>query len=137
MAGNVVAYGYQMAMSRMLTPAEYGVVTTLTAVSYVLAVLMRTFQAWVIKATNDTIDGVRPQPRAIFTAAARTLVPLGIGVFALVVLTAGWTGQFLQLDDLTPITMLGLFAFCSILLPLVSGLLLGLGKLRRLASWRF
>src|SRR4051812_6674660 len=77
MLGNLVAYLYQMLMARMMSPAEYGVLVTLTSISYVLTILMRTFQAWVIKAIAATQIAGTSQIRPIFTGAMRTLVPLG------------------------------------------------------------
>jgi len=129
MLSNAVAYAYQMVMSRMLSPADYGVLVTLTSISYVLAVLMRTVQAWVIKAVAATGDAGGRRARAAFRVAMRTLVPLGMAALALHWLASGWVADFLQMDAATPVVVLGLYTLSSLVVPVPRGLLLGLDRL--------
>lgn len=130
MAANVIAYGYQLGMSRLLLPGDYGIVITLTAIAYVLVVIVRTFQAWVIKAIADGGTGLA---RATSAAALRVLLPLGGAIFVALWAGSRWIADFLQLTDALPIVMLGLYVWSSVLLPIGNGLLLGLGRLRMAA----
>ena len=41
MLANVLAYAYQMLLSRALSPAKYGAMVTLTSIFYVLVVFRR------------------------------------------------------------------------------------------------
>jgi len=129
MLGNAVAYAYHMIMARMMTPADYGVLVTLTSVSYVLAVLMRTFQAWVIKAVTATQSTRAGHLRTVFVVAMRTLVPLGVIVLVGHWLVGGWVADFLHLDTTTPVILLGLYTFSTFLIPIPRGMLLGLNRL--------
>ncbi len=78
---NVFAYGYHMLLARIMSPADYGVLVTLTSISYVLAVLARTFQAWIIKAVCTCSDRSGGAVRAVFVLAMRTVIPLGAVMF--------------------------------------------------------
>lgn len=130
MIANVVGYGYQMLMARMLTPADYGSLVTLTSISYVLAVLMRTFQAWVIEAVASGRNRGTNNVRIIFLVTMRTLVPLGIVAFVLHWLVSGVGADFLNIDSPVPLILLGLYTFSSFLLPVPRGILMGLKQIR-------
>lgn len=130
MLGNAIAYLYHVIIARMLPPTEYGALVTLLSISYVLAVLMRTFQAWVIKAVTEADQARGRQLPAVFTAALRTFVPLGVAAFLAHWLTSGWVAQFLHLESATPLIVLGLFTFSSFMVPIPRGLLLGIKWLR-------
>ncbi|MBI3946624.1 MAG: hypothetical protein HY321_11940 [Armatimonadetes bacterium] len=125
---SAVAQGYLMLLSRALPPVEYGVLVTLTSLSYGLTVLMRTSQAWVIRAVADGEGAGRA--RGVFGAAMRTLVPPGIALLAAAWVTSGWVAGFLRMDATAPLFVLGLYAFAAFLEPVGIGLLLGLGRLR-------
>jgi len=129
MLGNAVAYAYHMLMARMMSPADYGILVTLTSISYVLTVLMRTFQAWAIKAVSATQDASAGQVRAVFIVAMRMLVPLGGAAFAGHWLASHWVADFLHLGTATPVIVLGLYTFSSFLVPVPRGILLGLNRL--------
>ncbi len=129
MLGNAVAYAYHMIMARMMTPADYGVLVTLTSISYVLAVLMRTFQAWVIKAVTVTQGTRAGHVRTVFIVAMRTLVPLGVIVLVGHWLVGQWVADFLHLGTTTPVILLGLYTFSTFLIPIPRGMLLGLNRL--------
>lgn len=129
MLGNAVAYAYHMLMARVMSPADYGILVTLTSISYVLAVLMRTFQAWVIKTVSATQDASADQVRAVFMVAMRTLVPLGGAAFVGHWLASRWVADFLHLGTAIPVIVLGLYTFSSFLVPVPRGVLLGLNRL--------
>jgi O-antigen/teichoic acid export membrane protein len=129
MLSNAVAQAYQMLLSRMLSPADYGSLVTLTAIMYVLIVLVRPFQAWVLKAVAEARKaGVGAQGTA-FRAALGTLLPLGIAAFAAHWLARGWIAGFLHLQSPALVVALGAYAFAAMLVPIATGTLMGLGRL--------
>jgi O-antigen/teichoic acid export membrane protein len=130
MLGNAIAYVYHMLMARMLLPADYGVLVTLLSISYVLAVLMRTFQAWVIKAVAVPGGSNASLIQAVFIGALRTLVPLGLLAFVAHWLVSGLVSDFLHLGSATPVIVLGLYTLSSFIVPISRGMLLGLDRLR-------
>lgn len=127
MVSNIIAYLYQMLMARMLSPAEYGVLVTLTSVSYVLLVVMRTFQAWVIKAVAS--DAEAGHARGVFLAALASFAPIGLVLLLLHWLAGSWVADFLHLGTTTPVIALGLYTFSSFLVPAPRGVLLGLRRM--------
>lgn len=130
MLGNVLAYIYQMLLSRMLSPSDFGALVTLTSIFYVLAVFWRAAQAWVIDAVAGLGSATAAYPRAVFISAMRSLLPLGVVVIAIHVVASGWAADFLQLASPTSIVVLGLYVASSFLLPVAVGLPLGLSRLR-------
>ncbi|MEO8285668.1 MAG: oligosaccharide flippase family protein [Chloroflexota bacterium] len=127
MIANVIGYVYQMLMARMMTPEDYGVLITLTSISYVLTVLMRSFQMWIIEAVGKRRDATNV--RMVFLAATRTLVPLGLLAFALHWVFSGEGADFLQMRSSTPLIMLGLYTLSSFLVPIPRGVLMGMKRL--------
>jgi O-antigen/teichoic acid export membrane protein len=126
MIGNGIGYLYQMLMARMMTPADYGVLVTLTSISYVLTVLMRTVQAWVIEAVASRRSGTL---QLVFWVALRAMLPLGILAFGIIWLASGTAADFLQISNSTPLVVLGLYTFSSFLVPIPRGVLMGVKKI--------
>ena len=129
MVANVFAYGYHMLLARIMSPADYGVLVTLTSISYVLAVLARTFQAWIIKAVCTCSDRSGGGVHAVFGLAMRTVMPLGAVIFLAHWLASRWIADFFHLQSQIPVILLGTYAFTSFLTPVPRGVLLGLNRL--------
>lgn len=130
MFGNGVAYIYLMLVARVMSPGEYGALVTLTSTSYVLAVVMRTIQAWVVKAVSSAPGGGARRVPGLFLTALRALVPVATVVLAGYWLASGWVADFLHLDSAVPVIVLGLYSFSSFLVPVPRGVLLGLNRLQ-------
>lgn len=129
MLANVFAYGFHMLLARVMSPSDYGVLVTLTSISYVLGVLARTFQAWVINAVCTAPASSPGAVAAIFGGAIRTVIPLGGLVLLGHWFASRWVANFLHLESETPVIVLGIYAFTSFLTPVPRGVLLGLNRL--------
>lgn len=127
--GNVLTFGYQMIMSRLLSPGDYGVLITLTSVSYILGVLMHSIQIWVIKDVTTVGDEDAGRVCRVFGSAMRGLAPWAAITFFATWIGSGWMASFLNLKAVTPLIILGVYAASSFLLPIPRGLLLGLDRL--------
>ena len=127
--GNVLTFGYQMIMSRLLSPGDYGVLVTLTSVSYILGVLMHSIQIWVIKDVTTAGDEDAGRVHRVFGSAMRALAPWAAVTFLATWIGSGWMASFLNLKAVTPLIILGVYAASSFLLPIPRGLLLGLDRL--------
>src|SRR5437667_372065 len=86
--GNVLTFAYQMIMSRLLSPGDYGVLVTLTSVSYILGVLMHSIQVWMIKEVTSVGDEDAGHARRVFGSAMRALAP-----WAAITFLAAWIGS--------------------------------------------
>ncbi len=129
MIGNVIAYFYQMAMARLMIPAEYGVVVTLTSVSYLLDVISRTIQTSVTKSTSSLNEVNSRKSRAIFFDTLRTTVPIALLIVAGIWISSGWLAKFLQIDSNLLIILLGVYASLHFLAPVPRGILLGFNRI--------
>lgn len=128
MVANVFAYGYHMLLARVMSPGDYGALVTLTSIAYVLGVLARTFQAWIIKAICTDPDHRRGRIHAVFGLAMRTVMPLGAIICLGHWLASPWIATFFHLKSHIPVVILGIYAFTSFLTPLPRGVLLGLNR---------
>src|SRR5262245_30229881 len=102
--GNVLTLAYQMIMSRLLDPGDYGALVTLTSVSYILGVLMHSIQMWVIKEVTVVEDANRA--RRVFGSAVRIFAPLAAIVLLADYIGSGWIARFLNLATVTPLIIL-------------------------------
>src|SRR5689334_21848858 len=101
--GNVLTFAYQMVMSRLLSPGDYGVLVTLTSVSYILGVLMHSIQVWVIKEFTTAGDEEAGRARRVFGSAMRALAPWALVTFLAAWIGSGWMAGFLNLGTVTPL----------------------------------
>ena len=129
MSANAIAYAYHSFMARMMSPGDYGALVTLTSISYVLAVLARTLQAWIIKTVCAQPNAGSGHIGAVFSVAIRTVLPVGSMMLVGHWIARGWIAEFLRLEASVPVMVLGVYAFTSFLTPVPRGLLLGLGRL--------
>lgn len=128
MLANVVAYLYYVLLARMMAPAEYGVVVTLTSASYLLDVVMRSIQSTLTKTMGSMGPGATRQTRAVFLTAMKTLLPMACLVIVAVGIASGWATEFLNLENNTPIILLAIYAALHFLAPVPRGILLGVGQ---------
>jgi O-antigen/teichoic acid export membrane protein len=129
MSANAVAYLYHIFMARLMLPADYGVLVTLTSVLYVLDVSMRTVQLGVIRAITTARDAPPERVRPVVMVAMRTLVPLACAVFLILSVAGTRAAGFLHLGTATPVILLATYATLSFLIPVPRGILLGLNRL--------
>lgn len=126
---NAIAYVYLMVLARLMSPEDYGTLVTLASFSYVLTVVMRTIQAWVIKAITANRDAYVEHLRSVFVVSMRILVPLGVIFMVGDWFLSPWLADFIHLGTVTPVTILGFYVFSSFLVPVPRGILLGLNRL--------
>lgn len=130
MVGNVIAYGYQILMSRALQPADYGALVTLTSVYYVFTVIIRAIQTWMIGAVAGAGGALARDPRSVVLSAMRVVVPVAALAFGLHWIGSVWAAEFLHLGSPTPVKVLGLYVATDYFQAIFIGLALGLNKLR-------
>jgi O-antigen/teichoic acid export membrane protein len=126
---NAIAFGYLMVLARLMSPEEYGTLVTLTSISYVLTIVMRTIQAWVIKTISANRKYLSGQLQSVFIIGMRALIPVGVILVVGNWLLGSWFASFIHLRNVTPVIMLSFYIFSSFLAPVVRGILLGLNRL--------
>ena len=127
MVSNVFAYGFQVAMGRLLTPAEYGFLNSLLAVFVVLSVPLATLPMVLAKRTAEyAAKNDFTRVRSLIGLAYRRIglaCLLGLAAFAL---GARFLADYLHSPSVVPVLILGLCACSSFAVPINTAVLQGL-----------
>ncbi|OGR75584.1 MAG: hypothetical protein A2X40_08155 [Elusimicrobia bacterium GWC2_65_9] len=127
MVSNVFSYGFQVAMGRLLTPAEYGFLNSLLAVFVVLSVPLATVPMVLARKTAEY--GARndfTRIRSLIRLAHRRLLFAGLFGLAVFALGARFLADYLHAPSVVPILILGLCACSSFAVPVNAAVLQGL-----------
>ncbi len=127
MVSNVFAYGFQVAMGRLLTPAEYGFLNSLLAVFVVLSVPLATVLMVLARRTAGYAakkDFTRI--RSLLRLAFRRLLFVGLCGLAVFALGARFLAEYLHSPSVVPVLLLGLCACSSFVVPINAAVLQGL-----------
>jgi len=132
---NVLNYCYQLAMGRMLGPADFGVLGALTSLATVFAVPAETIRTLLMKFTSKTVAAGRSEGLgyAIRHLTLRVVIVSGIGLFGLLAASGG-IGHLLRLTNVAPALILGPLFFLQLLSPALEGSLSGLQRFARLGA---
>jgi O-antigen/teichoic acid export membrane protein len=122
-------YGYHLAMVRMLGPAEYGVLFSLTSLFMIVSLPANTIQTIISKYVSSF--KARGEPGKMGYLLIRMLKRLsGFLGIALVVylLSSRFIANYLNIPVISPVMITGIILFFGILLPINYGALQGLER---------
>jgi len=131
MVSSVFAYGFQVAMGRLLTPAEYGFLNSLLAIFVVLSVPLATVPMVLARRTAEYAakkDFARI--RSLFGLAYRRIGLAGLLGLAAFVLGARFLADYLHSPSIVPVLLLGLCACSAFAVPINTAMLQGLQDYR-------
>lgn len=132
--GNLLAYIFQVYMGRVLGPAEYSVLGSLTSVFYIISIPISTLTTVVSKFTAQYKGGGEySKVRAFFLVALKKVVSYGIVVVAVFLALTPFISKFLNLDSNIPLLLLGITLLFSLLLTVSRGTLQGLQMFNQLS----
>ncbi|MHB8593446.1 MAG: oligosaccharide flippase family protein [Acidimicrobiales bacterium] len=132
-AANAANFGFHVVMSRMLGPATYGALGSILGLATVVTLAVTALQAAV---TQTVAEGGAPNAAAAAFGISRSLrrsVTLGLGLFAVVVATAGYLAGFLHLSSPFPVALFGAFVAVSVVTLVPQGVLIGRLRFRAVA----
>jgi O-antigen/teichoic acid export membrane protein len=124
---NVLNFLFQVAMGRMLIPADYGTMNALLSTFMIAAIpfttisMILTRQASVFKAQGQ-LAGIH----GLFRWTYRRLLAVGLPALAVFLLFAPMLRGFLQMETTLPIILMGLVIFLSVAFPVNLAFLGGL-----------
>ncbi len=124
---NILNYFYQLAMGRLLGPAEYGILGALFSVMYVATFSLGTIKTVVMKFTSEYAE----EPgkiKSLMKYSFEKLALYGSIGFILFLLASVSLAKFLNIDNPVLIVLTGIFLFLSVLTPIPMGVLNGLEK---------
>jgi O-antigen/teichoic acid export membrane protein len=128
MVANVLAYGYQVVMARLLRPEEYAVLTALFGI-----LILESISSQVIQSATAKLAAhyrARDESEALHAFVRRWAARVGAGAAtlgALVALLSGVIANALALPALS-VTLLGLTLFLALVFTFGLGLLQGLAR---------
>jgi O-antigen/teichoic acid export membrane protein len=124
---SVFNYGFQIAMGRLLSPTQFGLLNVLLGVCVVLSVPVSTLLMVLSKKAAEC-QAARDLPgvRGLLTRANRTVMVGGLAGLALFTLASSAIAGYLRVPSLAPVIILGACIFSSFLSPINMALLQGL-----------
>jgi O-antigen/teichoic acid export membrane protein len=128
MVANVLAYGYQVVMARLLRPEEYAVLTALFGILVLESISSQVIQAATAKLTAEY--RARDEEAALHAFVRRWAVRVGGGgavLGAIVIVLSGVIAGALELPPLS-VSLLGLTLFLALVFTFGLGLLQGLAR---------
>lgn len=133
--GSVLNYLYQLFMGRMLGPEQYGIFGALISLAYVLTVPVQTIQIITTKSVSRLLATSRGNDLGFLIRHLGKKVALGslLGMVT-VVAASGVIADFFRIPSVIPIIVLGIAFFFQLLVPVVTGALLGLQRFVRLGA---
>ena len=133
--GSMFAFLYQVAMAKLLTPAEFGTLASLLAVFVILSVLAPAFQLAAAKfASQALVGGEEGQVRAVWIHLVKRALTLGGFASVTVLLLLPVFSWLLDTKSVTLLVLLAtsfLFAFAY---PVSMGMLQGMLRYKLLAA---
>ena len=125
----VLNYISNVFVGRMLGPADYGIFTSLVALSMILTVASGVVQTVVTNYVARLRAGAATaEVGTLLVYLLKRLLPCGIGGVLLFSLIAKPLAVFLQIPSLWPVIVIGTFLIPAAVLPAVNGVLRGLQR---------
>ena len=116
--GGICNYAYQLYMGRALGPEEYSVFGSLFALSYIIFVLTGTIQTTGARFVSKFVgEGKTGNINHLLRGMLKRMLFLGIAIFLFFVFASGWISRFLNINDVTPVIIVGTVFLFSLLLP--------------------
>ena len=129
MAGNLSNYFYHWLMGRMLGPKDYGSLTSLISLAYLLSIVSTTMSTTVVKfATRYKAKDDYESLSGFFKRLIKVFFVFGSAVLLFFVLAKNQIGVFLKLTDPFPVVWVGVWMSLSFLSFINDGILRGFLK---------
>lgn len=131
---NVASYFYQFAMSRMMTPKDFGALNALFSVFHILTGFVTVAGLVIVKYVSDFQARKEFGELRLFALSSfKNLGGIGVGFAIFVYLMKDWFGKFLNLESSEPVVILAAMVFLGFICPIGMGFLQGLQLFIRLA----
>lgn len=130
---NLLGYLFHFYVGRKLGPGDYGVFGSLLSLIYFIAVPMLAIQTSITEYVSTfKANGDFGKITYLLKKSLRKMLVLSIGILIIFFLLTPLISNFLKINTLMPLFVLGIFLFFSLLLPIVRGTLQGMQKFKLL-----
>lgn len=135
MVTNVFGYAFQLAMGRLLPPAEFGLLNALLAFFAALSVPVLTLFMVIARRTSQhKAAGELGAIAVLYGEANRKILTAGAAALGLFIASSPWLQSYVKAPGILPVLLLGLAAFISLAAPINNAVLQGLQDYRWLAA---
>lgn len=111
MAVNILNYLYQILMGKVMTQSDYGILSSLFAVLYIMIIAPLSTSAAIVKfiSSSDTKDHA-----VIYSAVNKFIFKLAIVLSVIFLITTPFIAQFLHVNDLVSVALIAPIIFFSL-----------------------
>lgn len=128
---NVINYTFHIVTGRLFTPLDYGILSSLLALFFILSVPSMTFQTMV---TRKTSDQSRAYHRDWISFVQREMLYFGIALMVIILLLSPLISNFLHLEDIRLLWLLAISLGGTFWLSAMRGWLQGQKKFYALSA---
>lgn len=132
---NVLNYVFQLYIGRALGPADYGVFAAVSSLLYIVSVPSAAISTSVTKFVARFFGRKETgKIKFLFFRGMKKTLMLGVVGFLVICLVSAPISSFLNIVPVSPVIILGLIFFVSIVSPVPSGTLSGIQRFRELGA---
>ncbi len=127
-------YAFQLAMSRLLSTEDFGLMNSLLSLLLITGLPFITIMTVLTKYVSTfMVEGDYGKIKGLFLKAYRNIFSMGLLALFVFVCLSFLIKQFLKMDSVTPIVLLGIALFTCLVFPINAAFLQGLQKFRSLS----
>ena len=134
MVTNIFNYVFQLTMGRLLSTEDFGLMNSLFSLLLITSLPFMTIMTVLAKYVSTfTVEGNLGKIKGLFLKAYKNIFSMGLVLLFVFICLSFLIKQFLKMDSVTPIVLLGIAVFTSLVLPINGAFLQGLQNFRPLS----
>lgn len=112
MGANVINYGYHLIMGRVLGPVEYGILSSLYSILYLVSIIPSSASISIVKFISSAKDD---QIYSVYSQIMKIIFKLSIVMSFIILISSTLIAKFLHIDNILSIILLSPILFLSLL----------------------
>ncbi|MFH1127401.1 MAG: oligosaccharide flippase family protein [archaeon] len=132
---NILNYAFQLYMGRSLGPADYGIFASIVSLLYIVSVPAGTINISIARFVSGFLGRKElGKAKYLFFKGLGKVTIFGAAGFAAISIISPYIASFLNIPAISPVVILGLVFFMSMIGPVANGTLQGLQRFRKLGA---
>jgi len=134
MVTGIFNYAFQLTMGRLLSTEDFGLMNSLLSLLLITGLPFITIMTVLTKYVSTfMVEGDYGRIKGLFLKAYKNIFSMGLLVLFVFICFSFLIKQFLKMDSVTPIVLLGIAVFTCLVFPINAAFLQGLQKFRSLS----
>lgn len=126
---NFINYFYHVLMSRLLSPADYGIFNALLSLLFIAGIPGGALQMLIANhVCSYSIEKQNGKIKSLLMEIFKKIIVLSVIIFIIFIVISGYISRFLQIPDIAPVIILGVIFSFSMLVPILRGALQGVQR---------